>query len=69
MQGPCEPVRLKPIEWIASSRVDLAEFPPQVRREIGHALYMAQAGEKSPLAKPLRGFGGAGVLEIVEDSD
>lgn len=30
---------------------------------------MAQAGEKSPLAKPLRGFGGAGVLEIVEDSD
>ncbi|MBX9788081.1 MAG: type II toxin-antitoxin system RelE/ParE family toxin [Pirellulales bacterium] len=59
-------MQLKPIEWIGSSRSDLAAFPQPVRREFGHALYMAQAGEKSPLAKPLRGFGGAGVLEIVE---
>lgn len=34
---------------------------------MGYALYQAQAGLKAPLAKPLRGFGGAGVLEIVED--
>jgi len=46
----------------------LIGFPPLVRREIGHALYLAQAGEKAPQAKPLRGFGGAGVLEIVADS-
>ena len=33
----------------------------------GQALFDAQLGEKHPAAKPLRGFGGAGVLEIVED--
>jgi len=33
---------------------------------VGHALHLAQLGEKSPAAKPLRGFTGAGVLEVVE---
>jgi len=36
---------------------------------VGHALHLAQLGEKSPSAKPLRGFKGAGVLEIVETFD
>ena len=30
---------------------------------------MAETGEKHPDAKPLRGFGGAGVLEVVDDFD
>jgi len=30
-------------------------------------LYQAQLGLKSPSAKPLGGFGSAGILEIVED--
>lgn len=34
---------------------------------MGYALYQAQKGFKAPTTKPLRGFGGAGVLEIVED--
>ena len=34
---------------------------------MGCALYQAQMGSKAPSAKPLAGFGGAGVLEIVED--
>ena len=34
---------------------------------MGYALYQAQIGLKAPTSKPLRGFGGAGVLEIVED--
>ncbi len=34
---------------------------------MGYALYLAQVGDKHPAAKPLRGFGGAGVLEVVED--
>ena len=34
---------------------------------MGFALYQAQLGGKHADAKPLRGFGGAGVLEIVED--
>jgi hypothetical protein len=32
-------------------------------------LWFAQIGSKHPQAKPLRGFGGAGVLEIIEDWD
>ena len=32
-------------------------------------LHRAQEGAKHPSAKPLRGFGGAGVLEIVENHD
>lgn len=32
---------------------------------MGYALYQAQIGGKSSNAKPLHGFGGAGVLEIV----
>ena len=34
---------------------------------MGYALYQAQLGLKAPSAKALRGFGGASVLEIVED--
>jgi phage-related protein len=45
----------------------LREFPAEARRDIGFALSYAQNGEKHPSAKPLKGFKGAGVLEIVED--
>lgn len=31
------------------------------------ALHLAQTGKKHTQAKPLKGFGGAGVLEVVED--
>jgi phage-related protein len=34
---------------------------------MGYALYQAQLGLRARSAKPLRGFGGAGILEIVED--
>src|SRR5271165_5843221 len=51
------------IVWIGASRRDLREFPRQVRRDIGQALYAAQQGETDPSAKPLRGFGGGAVLE------
>ena len=57
---------LRPLEWVGSSRADVASFPVPVRKEMGHALHLAQTGEKPSTAKPLRGFGGAGVLEIVE---
>ena len=56
----------KPIIWIGSSRRDLRAMPEQVRRDIGQALYAAQLGLTDPAAKPLKGFGGARVMEIVE---
>ena len=60
---------MKPIRWVGSSLKDLREFPLEVCSDVGYALYLAQAGDKSPQSKPLRGFGGAGVLEVVEDFD
>jgi phage-related protein len=36
-----------------------------VRIGIGHALFTAQQGDTDPSAKPLKGFGGASVVEIV----
>jgi len=58
---------VKNIVWVGSSRADLRAFPAEVKDFMGYALYQAQIGLKAPSAKPLRGFGGAGILEIVED--
>jgi phage-related protein len=57
----------KPLEWIGSSHKDLMALPAEVRRFFGFALSLAQAGDKHDAAKVLMGFGGAGVLEVVED--
>jgi phage-related protein len=57
---------MRPVVWIGSSRRDLRGMPPQVRRDIGQALYIAQQGLTDPAAKPMKGFGGARVMEIVE---
>lgn len=61
--------KLKEVYWIAGAREDLRRFPEAIRLTMGYALYLAQAGDKHTDAKPLRGFGGAGVLEVVEDYD
>lgn len=42
-------------------------MPEDVIDVFGFALHLAQTGKKHVNAKPLRGFGGAGVLEVVED--
>src|SRR5262249_43924104 len=57
---------MKPVIWIGSSREDLRGMPQQVRRDVGQALDTAQQGETDPAAKPLKGFGGVRVMEIVE---
>jgi phage-related protein len=57
----------KPVVWIGSSLKDLREFPDPVQDHMGYALYVAQQGGKHRDAKPLAGFGGAGVVEIVKD--
>ena len=56
---------LKPIRWIGASLSDLRSFPREVRLDIGHARFAAQEGKTDPAAKPLKGFGGASVLEII----
>ena len=57
----------KPLTWVGSSKRDYLRFPEQVQDDMGYALYIAQMGERSKSAKPLKGFKGAGVLELVED--
>ena len=62
-----EEPRLKPVVWVGSSRDDLRAFPDPVQDRIGYAIYVAQRGERHGDAKVLKGFGGAGVLEVVRD--
>ena len=57
--------RLKPVEWVGSSRSDIRSFPDEVREVMGEALYRAQQGNEHPAARALKGFGGRRVIEIV----
>jgi phage-related protein len=63
-KSPPEP---KPLAWLGSAKRDLMALPEEVIDTFGYALHLAQTGKKHEQAKPLHGFGSAGVLEIVED--
>jgi phage-related protein len=60
---------LKPVRWIGSSLDDLRSCPRPVQHSVGVALRVAQQGRKHESSKPLRGFKGAGVLEVIDDYD
>ena len=62
-----EPHPLQRLIWLASSYADFCKLPKEVQQAIGFALYLAQCGDKHICAKPLRGFSGAGVLEVVDN--
>jgi len=64
-----KPPSLKPLYWVGSSKQVLRSLPGPVEDLFGYALYLAQDGKKHEQAKPLKGFGSAGVLEVVEDWD
>ena len=59
--------QIKPLRWVGASKKDLLTMPDDVIDVFGFALHLAQAGKKHDQTKPLKGFGGAGVLEVVED--
>lgn len=63
------PLNPKPVIWVGPSLRELRSFPDAVQDAVGYAHFRAQIGHESPNAKPMKGFGGAGVLEIVEDED
>lgn len=67
MVKPTSEYQPKRVRWVGNSKEDVSGFPEEVRRRIGGALWEAQIGRKAPYAKPLKGFGDAGVLEIVDD--
>jgi phage-related protein len=61
------PLPIKPLRWVVPPKEELTDFPDPVVKEMGHALHVVQTGGKPENAKPLRGFGGAGVLEVIGD--
>ena len=63
------PTAKKPVEFVGSAREDLRRLPKQVTYVFGYAILLAECGKRHPDAKPLKGFGGAGVLEVVENYD
>ena len=60
---------MPPVHWVGSSIKDLRACPEGVKDEVGYALHIAQEGGKHDSAKPMKGFGGAGILEIVSNDD
>ncbi|QCX49363.1 type II toxin-antitoxin system RelE/ParE family toxin [Ralstonia pseudosolanacearum] len=58
---------IRPLRWVGSAKKDLGSMPADVQDTFGYALHLAQVGGKHSQAKPLKGYGGAGVLEVVED--
>lgn len=60
--------QIKPLYWLSSAKKDLMGMPSDVQDTFGYALHLAQEGKKHEQAKVLKGFGSAGVLEVVEDA-
>jgi len=65
-----EPERtpLREIRWVGDSKEKLQRFPGQVRKDMGHALYLVQTGQTPPSARPMKGIE-SGVFEIIGDYD
>ena len=58
----------RPLLWVASSKRDYMEFPARIQDGFGFELFLVQAGQHPPSAKPLKGLG-AGTLELIENFD
>src|ERR1700683_253057 len=69
MSSPRSAPPPKSVRWVGTSKDDLRGFPREVRLRVGSALWEAQIGRKASYARPMKGFGSAGVLEIVDDFD
>jgi phage-related protein len=60
--------KARPIVWVGDSRKQVRNFPMEVKKEVGDALFDVQMGTTPPDAKPLKGVG-SGVFEIVTRHD
>ncbi|MDD1414218.1 type II toxin-antitoxin system RelE/ParE family toxin [Dolichospermum sp. ST_con] len=54
--------------WMGDSCKNIREFPEEVKKAVGYALQLVQAGETPLTAKPFKGVG-IGVYEIVKRYD
>ncbi|MFH1643890.1 MAG: type II toxin-antitoxin system RelE/ParE family toxin [bacterium] len=62
-------MKFKGVIWVGSSKDDFLKFPEEVRRCMGYGLYLAQTGTRSLHSKILKGFGGAKIIEIKENTE
>ncbi len=58
---------MKLLKFVGSALKDLSIMPNEVKLDFGYQLYKAQLGEYPITAKPLKGFGGASVIELREN--
>jgi phage-related protein len=58
--------RRRPLVWEDSSKKDFKEFPVEVQKDFGVALFVVQLGVTPPSAKPWKGLG-SGVFELSGD--
>lgn len=65
----CSKPNVKTCVFLGSSRKDLIAFPAEVTAEIGYSLHEVQRGREPHSAKALKGFGGRGILELIENHD
>ena len=56
----------KLLYWEGSSKKDFKEFPVDVQKDMGVALFIVQLGSTPHSAKPWRGLG-SGVYDLAED--
>jgi phage-related protein len=56
----------KRLFWMGDSRKRLAEFPEEVRSEIGYAIFLAEWGESHPSAKRMQRYN---AVEVIADYD
>ena len=59
-------IQMKTLVWVGTSRKDLAALPSEDKDVFGYALYKAEIGSQHLHAKPLKGFNGNGVMEVVK---
>lgn len=55
--------------FVGPTKKILSAMPAEVKTAVGNSLYLAQTGKEAGNVKALKGFGGRGVLEVVEDFD
>ena len=58
---------MRTLYWIGGSKKDLIGFPMPVIKDVGFTLRNVQFGVTPDNVKPLKGFGGASVQEVVVD--
>ena len=58
--------KIKQLFWGTGCQKELSQFPEDVRDVMLQAFLIAQKGGKHPDAKPMKGFKGSGVVEVVE---